>query len=108
MMHRYTNLGGPMRTRTIMAALAALLIAAGATWWLTRPSYEDVVKSCAHALDEQYKHNGRGRPTACDAVKDDDYSALVLQASLNQLGWTDRDGNFDENKMIESVLNDQP
>jgi hypothetical protein len=36
-------------------------------------------------------------------VKDDDYDALVLDAAIDDLGWTDKEGNFEEGEMLEDV-----
>ncbi|MEV1063396.1 hypothetical protein [Streptomyces sp. NPDC050263] len=100
-----------MRRTTALITTGALAVAGTATAtviWLQQPSYDDTVSSCRKALAEQYKNDGKGKPKACDGVKEDDYDALVLDASLNDLGWTDSDGNFDENKMLEDTLNDTP
>jgi hypothetical protein len=36
-------------------------------------------------------------------VKKDDYDTLVFGSAIDGLGWTDKDGNFDVNKMLEST-----
>ncbi|MFF4346787.1 hypothetical protein [Streptomyces sp. NPDC001530] len=96
------------RRNLIVAAVVAVALAIGGTaYWLSRPSYDDIVKDCQKALAAQYKANGKGKPSACKDVKDDDYDVLVLNAAMGDLGWLDDDGNFDKNKMLESTL-DQP
>lgn len=95
-----------MRRTTAIISTAALTTAAaitGATIWLTQPSYDDIVKSCTDALTQQYKDNGKGRPDACNDVKDDDYNALVVNAAMGDLGWLNDDGDFDKNKMLDDV-----
>ncbi|MFD9276891.1 hypothetical protein ACFWD7_06310 [Streptomyces mirabilis] len=96
------------RLPLIIAAVVAVALAIGGTvYWMTRPSYDDIVKGCQKALAAQAKAGGKGKPSACDDVKKDDYDALALNAALGDLGWLDDDGNFDKNKMLESTL-DQP
>ncbi|OQR65971.1 hypothetical protein B6E66_01255 [Streptomyces maremycinicus] len=100
-----------MRCTTALITGAAVAIAVGITGtviWLVQPSYDDVVKDCQEALVAQSEAGGKGKPDACKDVKDDDYSALVLNNAIGDLGWTDEDGNFDKNKMIEDTLNDTP
>ncbi|MFE5217482.1 MULTISPECIES: hypothetical protein [unclassified Streptomyces] len=89
------------------AAVAVAALIAGLAYWLAQPSYDDVVKGCKKALAAQGDREGKGRPADCDGVRKNDYDALVLDAALNHLGWTDKDGNFDKQKMIDS-LDDQP
>ncbi|MFJ7049029.1 hypothetical protein ACIQVC_37325 [Streptomyces sp. NPDC101112] len=85
------------------AGVAVAAIATGTVVWLSQPSYDDVVADCAAALKAQYKAGGKGKPDKCAEVKDDDYDALVVQASLDNLGWTDENGEFDKNKMLDDV-----
>ncbi|MEU5596656.1 hypothetical protein [Streptomyces sp. NPDC020298] len=95
-----------MRHRKLAILAAAFVIAAGAAvavWLMLRPSYDDVVKGCQKALAEQYKADEKGKPDACKDVHADDYDALVMQAAMDHLGWTDENGDFDENKMLDSV-----
>jgi hypothetical protein len=99
--------GKKRRNLIVAAAVAVALAIAGGVYWLSRPSYDDIVKGCQKALVAQYKAGGKGKPSACGDVKGDDYDALVLNATLGHLGWLDDDGNFDKNKMLESTL-DQP
>ncbi|MFF8953873.1 hypothetical protein ACF09I_34505 [Streptomyces sp. NPDC014940] len=99
-----------MSRRATLITAAAVTVAgliAGLTYWLTQPSYDDIVKGCQTALTEQTAHHGKGRPDACKDVHDDDYNALVLHSVMDDLGWTDKDGRFSEDKMLDSVT-DQP
>jgi hypothetical protein len=99
-----------MRRPKLAIITAALIIVAGAAvavWLMIRPSYDDVVKGCQKALAAQYKAGGKGKPADCKDVKADDYDALVLNAAMDHLGWTDEDGNFDKNKMLDSAT-EQP
>ncbi|SED26688.1 hypothetical protein SAMN05216532_4003 [Streptomyces sp. 2231.1] len=97
------------RKTTLITAAAVTVVAliAGLAYWLAQPSYDDIVKGCRSALAAQGDREGKGRPAACNEVRADDYDALVLDAALDHLGWTDKDGNFDKQKMIDS-LDDEP
>ena len=86
--------------RTILLAVVCLLALSGCS---SGPSYEETVKGCQAALAAQYKADGKGKPGECKGVKKDDYDALVLDAAMGDLGWTDENGDFDENKMLDSV-----
>lgn len=89
---------------TTTALLATVLLCAGAAVGCSsEPSYEEVTKQCAEALKEQYEADGKGKPDACEDVKEDDYTALVASAAMGDLGWTDDEGNFDEDKMLEDA-----
>lgn len=96
-----------MRTRTTTAITAGAIAVAGAVTgaviWLGQPSYNDIVKGCQKALATQSKAGGMGKPSACKGVKNDDYDTLVLNNAINGLGWTDKDGNVDENKMLNDA-----
>ncbi|WP_158997230.1 hypothetical protein [Streptomyces aureus] len=95
------------RVLTVAVLLAGALAVGGIVHWLGRPSYDEVVRGCQRALVAQYEAHGRGRPSACDGVKGDDYDALVLNTAMGNLGWLDRDGTFDKDKMLEGTL-DEP
>lgn len=95
-----------MRRRTTIittAAIAAVGLGTGLAFWIGQPSYEDTVKACTKALAAQYKADGKGKPEACDGVKQDDYDALNVNAAMGDLGWLDDDGKFDKNKMLDSM-----
>jgi hypothetical protein len=100
-----------MRRTTALISAGAVAAAGaitGVVVWLAQPSYGEVVSSCKTALAKQYENDGKGKPAVCNDVKKDDYDALVLDAALGDLGWTDEDGNFDENKMLEDTLDGTP
>ncbi|MEU5773876.1 hypothetical protein ABZ819_11370 [Streptomyces venezuelae] len=93
-----------MRRTTLIATLAtAALLTGGGAWWLTQPSYDDKVNACGAALKDR-PENVKEKPGACDGVKEDAYDAMLMSHVIDELGWTDDDGNFDENKMIEDSL----
>lgn len=100
-----------MRRTTALISAAAVAVAGGITGtviWLSQPSYDDIVMDCQKALKEQYERDGRGKPSACKDVEEGDYTYLVANAAMDDLGWTDDEGNFDKNKMLEDTLNDTP
>ncbi|MFB7245652.1 hypothetical protein ACFCYX_24715 [Streptomyces populi] len=92
------------RNLIVAVAVAGALAVGGIIYWAGRPSYNDIVKGCQRALVAQYEADGRGKPSACDGVKGDDYDALVLGAAMGDLGWLDDDGDFDKDKMLEGLL----
>lgn len=94
-----------MRTRTALPAA----IAAGLLLTLTScgQSYEETVAHCAQALKDR-PEGDKGKPEECEEVKEDDYTAMVANQAIDDLGWTDEDGNFDKNKMLEDTLEHQP
>lgn len=97
---------GAMRRTTAIITTSAVVVAGGITGtvvWLSQPSYDDIVKGCAKALAAQSKVGGKGKPAACNDVKKGDYDALVLSSVIDGFGWTDKDGNFDENKMLDDA-----
>ena len=93
-----------MRTRIALpAALAAGLLL---TLTSCGQSYEESVAQCVQALRDRTEGD-KGKPEECGEVKEDDYTALVASQAIDDLGWTDEDGNFDKNKMLEDTLEDQ-
>ena len=91
--------------RTTTALLAGCLLLGGGTAGCSK-SYGDVVKDCVAALKER-PEGEKAKPDACEDVKQDDYDALLMNQVLGDLGWTDEDGKFDKNKMLEDTLEDQ-
>ncbi|MFJ8995583.1 hypothetical protein ACIRQH_34910 [Streptomyces sp. NPDC102279] len=80
------------RTTWIIAAvIAAALAIGGGAYWISRPSYDDIVKDCQKALIAQTKAGGKGKPSACEDVKDDDYTALVMSNAIDGMSKKDRD-----------------
>lgn len=95
-----------MRRRTILiiASVAAVVIAgiAFTVWRINTPSYGTIANNCVAALKER-AHGDKAKPAACDGLKQDDYDALLMSQIMGDLGWTDEDGNFDKNRMLDSV-----
>lgn len=72
---------------------------------MVRSGYDDVAKDAFDALDKKTKEGGKDRPEGCGPLSEDDYTALLAAKSINGLGWTDKDGQFDKLKMAESLGN---
>ena len=93
-----------MRRRTTLITTAAVGVAGlgtGLGLWLAQPSYNDIVKGCQKALTAQYKAGGKGKPSACKDVKQDDYDALAVEQVLRNSGVVDDDGNVDLNRVLD-------
>lgn len=83
-----------MRRTTILITTAALAVAGGITAlviWLQQPSYDDIVKGCQRALVAQTKAGGKGKPSACKDVKQDDYDDIVMANVIGGMSKKDRD-----------------
>ncbi len=81
--------------------LAAVLLCAGAAVGCTsEKSYNDTVKDCVTALKERAAGD-KDKPSACEGVKDKDYTALVMSQVLDDNGWTDENGDPDMGKILE-------
>lgn len=78
-----------------LAAALPLLAACG-------DSYEDKTTACITAVKERTDPDGT-RPAACDGISDEDYATIVFGNAIDDLGWTDDEGRFDKNKMIEET-----
>ncbi|MEU2448506.1 MULTISPECIES: hypothetical protein [unclassified Streptomyces] len=81
------------RTRTALALLAAALLLTGCA------SYDDHVQDCAKAVKAR-PAGDKTKPEACEPLKEDDYTLIVMSNVVDELGWTDEDGSVDPNKMI--------
>lgn len=86
--------------RYTAAILLTCLLATGAV--ACAKSYDEIVTDCATALKER-PEGDKSKPDACKDVKEDDYIDLLVSQNINDLGWTDDEGNFDKNKMLEDV-----
>ncbi|MGP3684129.1 hypothetical protein ACTVZO_05345 [Streptomyces sp. IBSNAI002] len=87
-----------MRLRTALPVLTAatlLLASCG-------QSYDDIVKECRQVLVER-PEGETGKPAACSDVKEDDYGVIAASAAMERLGWTDENGRFSEEKMLEDA-----
>ncbi|MEV4040926.1 hypothetical protein [Streptomyces umbrinus] len=96
-----------MRNKHVIIVIGLVVVAgiAATLWAFLRPTYGDTVSACEKALASRAEGN-KAKPDACDGVKDDDYDALIMSKVIDDLGWTDDEGNFDKNKMIEDGLDD--
>ncbi|MFH9823027.1 hypothetical protein [Streptomyces bobili] len=103
-----------MNRRTIAlissAGIAVAGAATGLTIWLSQPSYDDIVTGCQKALAAQSKAGGKGKPSACNDVKEDDFSALALANAFDNLPQKDQDtlDYFDDGTINDSIGGDTP
>ena len=89
---------------------ASLVLAAGLAvtgWLIVRPTYDEIVDDCMAALKDR-PEGDKAKPEACNGVKKDDYDAILFSRVIDDLGWTDDEGHFDKNKMLEDSLSDTP
>ncbi len=98
------NSGGTMRHTTALLTAACLLLAGAAVG--CSKSYDEIGEECVAALKERSKGD-KVKPEACEGLKDEDYQVLLLSQTIDDLGWTDDEGNFDKNKMLEDTLDEQ-
>ncbi|MEU4730802.1 hypothetical protein [Streptomyces sp. NPDC023588] len=82
-------------TRGPAAALLATTAGCG-------QSYDDIVKECRKILVER-PAGETGKPDACSDVKEDDYKLISVSAAMDKLKWTDENGRFSEEKMLEDL-----
>jgi hypothetical protein len=83
-----------MRRRSVIIATAALVVAVAAgltVWLLMRPTYAETLKSCEKSLAAQTKAGVKGKPTACEDVKEDDYSEILVSNAIAGMSKKDRD-----------------
>lgn len=88
--------------RHTTAILLACLIAGGAVACSEPRTYDEIVTDCYAALKER-PEGDVSKPDACEGIKAKDYDTLVLGQIIDDLGWTDDEGRFDENKMLEDL-----
>lgn len=93
------------RNMIVAAIVAGVLAIGGGAYWLTRPSYDDIVKDCQTALVAQTKAGGKGKPSACEDVKEDDYAALVMSNAIDGMSKKDRDmlDYYDDGSINDSL-----
>jgi hypothetical protein len=70
---------------------------------MVRSGYEGVAKDAFDAVEKKTKEGGKGRPEACGPLSEDDYTVLLMAKAIDGLGWTDKEGQFDKLKMVESL-----
>lgn len=88
-----------MHARTTATLLLAATLAAGCS---SQPSYDESIQQCQAALKARPKPEPT-KPKPCEPLKEDDYTLLVGQRAMEDLGWTDANGNYDPNKMLQST-----
>ncbi|GGX99251.1 hypothetical protein [Streptomyces fructofermentans] len=84
--------------------IAGIVLAAGlavSIYFIAQPTYDEIATNCASALEDRPKGD-KQKPPECDGLKKDDYDALLMSQVLDDLGWTDDEGRFDKNKMLEN------
>lgn len=90
-----------MRIRTAAVGIVLLSgLAAGCS-----QSYEEMASDCLTALKAR-PDGDRAKPDECKGLKAKDYTALVASVAIDGLGWTDEDGKFDKQKMLNSLTED--
>ncbi|MFE2326104.1 hypothetical protein ACFXD5_19615 [Streptomyces sp. NPDC059385] len=87
------------RNAAITALAGAALLLAGCS---SQPTYDESVQQCVKALKARHLDD-KTKPKVCEPLKEDDYTLLVANQAMGDLGWTDKDGNFDRNKMLQST-----
>ncbi|MBO7940964.1 hypothetical protein [Streptomyces antibioticus] len=80
--------------------LACLLLAGAAVGCSTEKSYDDIVADCTQALKDR-ADGDKAKPTDCEGVKDEDYTALLMSQVLDDNGWTDENGDVDMGEILE-------
>lgn len=87
------SLGGPVRTTSVrtVIATAGLMLACGSLTACGQ-RYDDRADDCLYAFRER-ADGETAKPKACDAMKDDDYAALVREVTA-------------ENEVVEKLLRD--
>ncbi|MGA4875788.1 hypothetical protein [Streptomyces lydicamycinicus] len=87
-----------MRIRAAAVGVALLAgLAAGCS-----QSYEEMANDCLAALKAR-PDGDKVKPSECEGLKRDDYTALVASVAIDDLGWTGEDGKFDERKMLDDL-----
>ncbi|APY88184.1 hypothetical protein DCW30_05805 [Streptomyces alfalfae] len=69
---------------------------------MVRAGHASLAKDAADAVEKKSK-KGQSRPEACEPLAEDDYKALLMAKAIDGLGWTDKDGKFDKNKMLDGI-----
>lgn len=85
----------PTTAAGVLAA-AALLLATGCG----KPQ-ADIADDCAQALAKLHKVTAK--PAACEDLNEDDYQTLLMGHILDDNGWTNENGDFDINKLLEDT-----
>ncbi|MFF8402869.1 hypothetical protein ACF06P_14680 [Streptomyces sp. NPDC015684] len=70
---------------------------------MVRSGYEGVAKDAFDTMEKKTEEGGKGRPDACEPLSKHDYTAMLAAKAIDGLGWTDKSGEFDKLKMVESL-----
>ncbi|MFF9153847.1 hypothetical protein ACF1AB_16640 [Streptomyces sp. NPDC014846] len=70
---------------------------------MVRRGYDSLASDAFDKAEQKSKEGGKSRPEACGPLSKHDYAALLMAKSLNGLGWTGKDGEFDKLKMVEGL-----
>lgn len=87
--------------RTTTALTTLLLLAGAAVGCSSEKSYEEITAGCVAALKDR-PSGDKAKPAACDGVKDDDYTALVMGQVLEGEGWVDENGDPDLGEILDT------
>ena len=68
---------------------------------MVRSGYDGLARNAYRKVEEKTKEVRR--PEACEALSEDDYTALLMAKAIDGLGWTGADGEFDKLKMVEGL-----
>ncbi|MFJ6501419.1 hypothetical protein OG280_40930 (plasmid) [Streptomyces virginiae] len=93
-----------MRTRTITVLLSATALLAGCSG---EPSYDESVEECVKAVKARTEGDVT-KPKPCESLKEDDYTLVVMNKAMGDLGWTDKDGRFDKEKFERDARDGKP
>jgi flagellar basal body-associated protein FliL len=83
-----------MRRRTILIIVSAVVTAAAiaaVVFWATAEPYSETLAKCKTALAAQTKAGVKGKPSACEDVKEDDYSEIIVSNALDGMSKKERD-----------------
>lgn len=83
-----------MRRRTILIIVSAVVTAvaiAAVVVWMNAVPYSETLSKCKTALAAQTKAGVKGKPSACEDVKEDDYSEIIVSNAIDGMSKKDRD-----------------
>ncbi|NUS78479.1 MAG: hypothetical protein HOV70_20085 [Streptomyces sp.] len=93
----------------ILSAVVTAIVAAGAVVWFRAESYDDKVADCkrliaAHDFDADPVEEGGTLP-GCEGLKRDDYLALILSNTINDMSNDDKDllDYYDDGTINDSI-----
>jgi alcohol dehydrogenase class IV len=72
---------------------------------MARSGSQGLASDAFDAMADKAKEGGETRPDACKPLSEDDYTVLQMAKSIDGLGWTDKDGQFDKLKMAQGLGN---